>query len=117
MSDLNQFTCTGRLGAQPELKFTQSGKAVATISVAISGIKKEETTWIRATFWEKQAEILNQYCAKGDKVGLTGRLTENKWTDKDGNERKNIELQVGQLVLLQGKAERQAQTESDEIPF
>src|SRR5574343_1663854 len=116
MSDLNQFTCTGRLGAQPELKFTQSGKAVATISVAISGIKKDETTWLTATFWEKQAEILSQYCSKGDKVGLTGRLVERKWNDNEGKERRKIELQVGQLVLLQGKAERQSQTESDEIP-
>lgn len=103
MADQNNYTCTGRLGRDPECKYTQAGKAVCTLSVAVQGIGEDNTFWLRAVAWEKTAEVANQYLSKGSRVALSGRLQERKWEDQEGNERRVVELVVRDLTLLDPK--------------
>ncbi len=100
MADLNSYNCTGRLGADPELRYTPNGKAVVSVNIAVGGIN-DEVTWVRANFWEKTAETLNQYCQKGHRVGLSGRLTWREWETPEGQRRTALELTVTNLTLLQ----------------
>jgi single-strand DNA-binding protein len=108
MADQNNFVCTGRLGNDPELKYTQAGKAMCTLSVAIGGYNND-TLWMRAKCWEKTAEIANQYLKKGSRVALSGRLSENEWQGQDGTTHRRTELNVRDLTLLDPKAEGQGQ--------
>ena len=76
-----ELTMLGNLGSDPEMRFTASGQAVTNISlpstrkwVGTDGEKKEETTWVRWSFWGKRAEVINNYFAKGDLILVKGRL-------------------------------------------
>lgn len=108
MADLNNFSCTGRLGGDPELRETNGGKKVATFSVAISGFN-EETTWLRAKVWDKTAETAKRFLKKGHRVGLAGRLVENRYQDREGIDRRQMELIVNSLTLLEPKSEESQQ--------
>lgn len=96
---MNQVALIGRLGQDPEVRFTAAGKAVCGFSLAVSE-GKDDTVWLRCNAWEKTAEIMGQYCKKGQQVGVVGRLTERKWTDNDGKEKRQIEVVVSRLDLL-----------------
>lgn len=119
MSDLNRWTGTGRLCADPELRYTQSGKAVANMRIAVNGRKRadgsQDTLFLKATAWEKTAEVANEYVKKGDRVGLDGFLKLNEWHDKDtGEKRQMVELTVTGLVFLENKREASEETEPAE---
>ena len=81
-----KLTIVGRLGKDPEMRFTPTGQAVTNFSVATDrqwaqdGEKKKETTWFTVTAWGNQAEVCNQYLKKGSKVLVEGRLTPDKST-------------------------------------
>jgi single-strand DNA-binding protein len=111
MSSLNKVQLIGRLGKEPEIRYTPSGDAVAVFSVATSeswndkqsGEKKEKTEWHNIVIWRKLAEIAGQYLHKGDQVYLEGKLTTRKWQDKQGNDRYTTEVVVNNMVMLGGK--------------
>lgn len=115
MADQNNFCCTGRLGKDPELRYTNSGKAVCSLSVAVSGYN-DETLWIRATAWDKTAEIANQYLKKGSRLALSGRLSEREWEKSDGTKGRSTELTVANLTLLDPKSEGQQSGQRDNRP-
>ena len=115
MSDLNQWTVTGRLGADPESRRTQDGKLIVNLRLASSetwkdrnnGEKKERTEWVSvAIFSEGLAKVAEQYLRKGSKVLLQGAAKTRKWTDKDGNDRFSTELVLqgfdAKLLMLDG---------------
>ena len=104
---MNKFICIANLCKDPELRYTQSGKAVVTLNLAInSGYgDKKETLFMRGTAWEKTAESCNTYLTKGKKVAIEGRLQENKFKDKDGNEKSTIQLQIERIEFLSPKEE------------
>ena len=102
---LNKVIIIGNLGKDPEIRRTQDGRAIASLSVATSeswrdktsGERKEKTEWHRVViFNEALAKIAEQYVKKGSKVYLEGSLQTRKWTDKDGVERYSTE------IVLQG---------------
>ncbi|MCI0422481.1 MAG: single-stranded DNA-binding protein, partial [Acidobacteria bacterium] len=104
---VNQVTLVGRLGKDPELKYTQGGDAVANFSVATdetwkdkSGEKQQRTEWHNIVAWKKLAEICGQYLRKGSQVLIQGRLQTRKWEDKDGNTRYTTEIVASNLVML-----------------
>ncbi len=108
----NKVIIVGNLGKDPELKYTPQGKAVCDFSVATtdkrkdsSGEVKEETTWFRVTFWERQAEVASQYLAKGRQVYVEGRLRTREWTDKDGRVRTSLEVTGTELKLIGSRGE------------
>lgn len=123
MADINAVTLTGRLGQDPEMRYTPAGKATVSASLAVSGFSKDKTDWIRLVFWDKAAEILNQYCHKGDQIGVTGRLQVRDWQAQDGTKRTSTEVVVSALTLLGGKkdsaprAPEPLRVPDDEMPF
>lgn len=100
----------GNLGRDPELSYTQSGKAVTKFSLAVSrrrrdesGEQREETTWFNVVAWERLAETCNTYLHKGSKVYIEGRMTSRKYTDKDGIERTVWDVVASEMEMLEPK--------------
>lgn len=109
----------GNVGKDPEMRFTPSGQAVTSFSVATNreyttgnGEKVKETVWFRITTWGKQAEVCNQYVKKGMKVLVEGRLTPDKgtggprvWTRQDGTPAASFEVTAGTVRFLSSRGE------------
>ena len=109
---LNKVQIIGRLGGDPELRYTSSGQPVATFNVATNdmwndaqGQAQERTEWHRVVLWGKLGEIAGDYLRKGGRVYIEGRLQTNKWTDKNGNERETKEIIARDMILLGSKGE------------
>jgi single-strand DNA-binding protein len=117
MRALNQVQLIGRLGADPEIKYTQSGDAVCTLSIATNeqwtdkstGELREQTEWHRCVLWRRVAEIAGQYLVKGSRVYISGSLKTRKWQDQSGAERYTTEVQVRDLLMLDGQPGQQGQ--------
>ena len=78
--DMNSVNITGRLTDAPSLRYTTDGKAVANLRVAVNG-RNDRVDFIDVTIWGKPAEAVAEHKAKGDQIGVTGRLTTSEWTD------------------------------------
>jgi len=106
----HKIIIVGRLGADPEQKYTVDGKAVTTFSVAASN-RKDETTWFRVSVWDKQAETCNQYLHKGSKVLVEGALKADAqgnprtYEKKDGGWAASFEVVASSVKFLSGKDE------------
>lgn len=106
---VNKVIIVGRLGQDPELKYTPSGAAVCNFSVATteswadkSGQKQERTEWHRVVVWGKLGELCNQYLAKGRQVYLEGSLQTRSWDGKDGTKRYTTEVNAKNIQFLGG---------------
>jgi len=136
MASLNRVQLIGRLGRDPELRFTSDGTAIANLSVATSERYKDKSgEWIDRAEWHKivmyarLAEIAGEYLVKGSLVYLEGRLQTRKWKDKEGVEKYNTEIVADRLQMLGERATRdegggasgqqttQAPHPDDDIPF
>jgi single-strand DNA-binding protein len=109
--DLNRVTIIGRLTRDPELKYIQSGSAVANFSIATnrnyttnSGEKKEEVSYFDCIAWGKMGEILTEYCHKGSRIAVEGRLQQRRWEDKENNKKSKIEIVADNIQFLDSKA-------------
>ncbi len=107
---INKVILVGNLGQDPELRYTQAGTAVATLSVATSrvwkdrdGNKQEETEWHRVIVWAQTAEFCGNYLSKGHKVYVEGRLQTRKWQDQNGNDKYTTEIVANELKSLTPK--------------
>ncbi|MDO9567744.1 MAG: single-stranded DNA-binding protein [Candidatus Desulfaltia sp.] len=111
MSGLNKVMLIGRLGSDPELRYTPDGTAVASFSIATSeewkdkntGEKKERTEWHRVVAWRKLGEICGEYLAKGKQIYVEGRIQTRSWEDKDGNKRHTTEIIASDIQFLGAK--------------
>lgn len=91
---MNNCSFIGRLGRDPEMRYTTNGKAVVSFSLAVNRDgKKDESDWINFVAWEKTAEVVAQYCHKGDLIGVTGTLQQRSW-EKDGQKHSVHEVKV-----------------------
>jgi single-strand DNA-binding protein len=107
----NKVQLIGHLGAKPEVKQTESGKKLATFSLATSesfrnskGEKVTETQWHRIIAWGKLAEIAEKYLDKGKEIAIEGKLITRNYTDKGGSKKYITEVQAGELLMLGAKA-------------
>src|SRR5262245_27947036 len=108
---LNKIMLIGNLGRDPEMSYTQSGKAVTKFSLAVNrrtrdretNESRDETTWFNIVAWEQKGEFANQYLHKGSKVFVEGRMTSRRYTDKDGVERTAWDVIAENFVLLDPK--------------
>jgi single-strand DNA-binding protein len=108
MAGLNRAQIIGRLGQDPDLRYTQSGNMVCTLSIATSlqwrdktsGEAREKTEWHRCVAFDKTAEIASKYLTKGRQVYVEGRLQTRKWQAQDGSDRYTTEILVEHLQLL-----------------
>jgi len=132
VNSLNKVMIIGRLGKDPDVRYTTNGDAVADISIATSEkFKKgddyqEKTEWHKCVIWGQKAEFAKTYLKKGQLIYVEGKLQTRKWQDKDGNNRYSTEVQVFTLTTL-GKSEFSqptsqpnqptSQSGEDDIPF
>jgi single-strand DNA-binding protein len=104
---VNKAILIGRLGKDPELRYTPSGKAVANFSLATNerwttqdGQKQESTTWHNIVAWGRQAEVIKEYLGKGRQVYIEGRIDNRSYDDKEGNKRWISEVVVQNFQFL-----------------
>ncbi|MBC8208098.1 MAG: single-stranded DNA-binding protein [Desulfobulbaceae bacterium] len=104
---LNKAILIGNLGADPEIRYTQSGAPVATFNVATTerwkgkdGEMQESTEWHRIVAWQKLAEICGEYLHKGSKVYIEGKIQTRKWQDQSGNEKYTTEIVAREMKML-----------------
>ena len=107
---VNKAILIGNLGRDPELKYTPSGKAVATFTLATSerwtgqdGQKQEQTIWHNIVAWGKPAEIMKEYLSKGQQVYIEGRIVNRSYDDKDGNKKYISEIVVQNFQFIGSK--------------
>ena len=120
---LNKAQLIGNLGADPEIRYTASGDAVASFSLATSdrwkdsnGQQQERTEWHNVVCWRKLAEIVGEHLAKGSRVYVEGMLRTRKWQGQDGGNRYTTEIHVDDLVMLGGNRATQPTTASADAP-
>ena len=118
---VNMAIVVGNLGKDPEVRFTQSGRAVANFSIATSeswtgqdGNPQERTEWHRIVVWGKQAESCGQYLAKGRQVFVQGRIQTRTYEDKTGNTRYITEIVAQRVQFLGGAGGARASQETQD---
>ena len=114
MASVNRVTIVGRLGRDPELRYTQSGTAVCSLNVATDesytdrdGNKVDRTEWHRISCFQKQAENCANYLAKGSLVYVEGSLQTRKWQDQQGQDRYTTEIKADRVQFLDRKGDNQ----------
>jgi len=112
MASVNKAILIGNLGRDPEIRYTPSGQAVASFTIATSekwrdkeGQMQERTDWHNIVCWGKQAELANQYLKKGRPVYIEGRIQNRSYDDKEGNKKYISEVVVQRLQFLGGRPE------------
>ena len=137
---VNKVILIGRLGADPEIRFTPDGTMVANLRLATDesykskdGEKVQKTEWHRIVTFKKLAEICQSYLSKGKQIYIEGRLQTRTWEDKDGVKRSTTEIIASNMRMLDGKGQGQGksqdtwsdsaatdvaeQTPDDDVPF
>ena len=135
MSSVNKVILVGRVGQDPEIRYTNSGDAAINISLATTekwkkdGENKEATEWHRVGFFGKQAEIVGQYVKKGTMLYVEGKIKSKQYVDKKGVDRVAFEISCDNFKLLSSKPDTDTASKpiakkevvhvdmNDEIPF
>jgi single-strand DNA-binding protein len=109
---VNKVMLVGRLGRDPETRYTGGGQAVANFSVATdetykdrNGERQKRTEWHKIVVWGKQAEIAQQYLKKGSLIFIEGRIQSREWQDKEGQKRTSFEIVASNFRMLGGRAD------------
>jgi single-strand DNA-binding protein len=109
---VNKVILVGRLGRDPETRYTGGGQAVANFSVATdetykdkSGERQKRTEWHKIVVWGKQAEIAQQYLKKGSLIFIEGRIQSREWQDKEGQKRTSFEIVANNFRMLGGRGD------------
>src|SRR5258707_13877324 len=104
---LNKMMLIGNLGRDPELNVTSDGTPVTKFSLAVNrnyksstGERKEETEWFNIVAWRQLAETCERYLHKGSRVYIEGRLTQRKYTDREGVQRTSVEVIANDIQIL-----------------
>ena len=112
MAGLNKVILIGNLGRDPELRYTQSGQAVANFTLATTesitkrdGEREDRTEWHRIVAWGKLAEICGEYLSKGRQIYVEGRIQTREWEDKEGNKRWTTEIVARNMQMLGRRSE------------
>ena len=116
MSGVNKVILIGNLGKDPEVRYLDSGIAVANFSLATTenyrnkeGEKVSQTEWHNVVLWRGLAEIAEKYLKKGSSVYIEGRIRNRKWEDKEGNTRYNNEILADNMTMLGGRSNDSSQ--------
>jgi len=123
---LNKVMLIGNLGCDPEMRYTPSGRAVTSFSLASSrswmtsnGERREATEWFNVVAWGNLAEICNQYLQKGSKVYVEGRLQTRRWENAEGQPCYRTEVVANEMIFLDGHRpvheEERKEKEEEEI--
>lgn len=105
---MNHWVGIGRLVRDPNVKYTQGGKACAKFTLAIdrrkSGDGNQQADFIQCVAWEKTAEVISQYCTKGQKIAVEGRIQTRSYGGSDGNKRYVTEVVVNSMEFCDSKS-------------
>jgi single-strand DNA-binding protein len=119
---VNKVILIGNLGADPEIRYTANGTAVADLNIATTesyvdrdGNRQEQTEWHRVVAWRKLAEVCGQYLSKGKQVYIEGRLRTTSY-EKDGIKRYTTKIEVREMLMLGGPGDRGSSRDT-EPPF
>ena len=111
---LNRIVVMGRCGKDPEIRMTQKGTAVASVTLAVdrdySADQNKETDWIDVVAFGKTAEFVEKYFSKGQMAVVSGRLQIRNWEDKDGNKRRSAEILADHVYFGEAKRDIQEKT-------
>ena len=116
---VNKVELLGRVGAQPEMRYTPGGTAVTRLSLATDRRKQDgnsETDWHDVVCWGKQAEAVNEYVEKGNRIYVAGRLVQNCWEADDGQRRRRTEVHAREVVFLDSR-NGSKDKDDEELPF
>jgi single-strand DNA-binding protein len=109
---VNKVILVGRLGRDPETRYTGGGQAVANFSIATdetykdkNGERQKRTEWHKIVVWGKQAEIAQQYLKKGSLIFIEGRIQSREWQDKEGQKRTSFEIVATNFRMLGGRSD------------
>jgi single-strand DNA-binding protein len=117
---MNITILQGNLGADPELRFTQSGQAVMSMRICTTEtyldnnkVKQERNEWHNLTLWGKRAEAIAKYLCKGSRILIQGRLHYGSYEDKEGKKRYTTEIVINELEMLGGKSKNRDDNSDD----
>ena len=119
-TDLNLCQFIGRLGKDPEIRYTASGDAVASFSIAVNkswtrgSDKEQRTTWVNVVAFRKLAEIMGKYLHKGSRIYVSGEFSVRTWEDKEGARRYTTEIIANQMQMLDEKPASSGERNSPE---
>ncbi len=118
---LNKMMIIGNLGADPELRYTPSGKAVTNLRVAVNSNRRgpdgewvEETLWLRVEVWDQAAERVAEQLRKGNKVYAEGELRAREYDGNDGQKRTSLELRFARVVNLERRSREEGEASFSE---
>ena len=102
---INKVELLGRVGTDPEMRYTPGGTAVTNLRLATDRYRKDaedETDWHNVVIWNGTAEAVNQYVTKGQRIYVAGRIVQNVWDGEDGQRRYRTEVHANEVVFLDG---------------
>jgi single-strand DNA-binding protein len=118
---LNKVLIIGRVGRDPEMRYTPSGRPVTTFSVGTSrtwstadGEKHTETEWFNVVAWSNLAEICKQYLVRERLIYIEGRLQTRHWEDQDGNRHSATEIVANEMIMLDDRRETSSPSEFED---
>lgn len=132
MASFNKIVIVGYLGKDPEIKYLTDGTAICSFSVATTERKKDKsgdyqdsTIWFKVNVWGKQGEACAQYLSKGSQAYVSGKLSQQAYADRDGNQRTSLEVRADDVQFLdrqpqgeqKAKPEAKRQEPADDDPF
>lgn len=121
-TDLNRVILIGRLTRDPEIRYTPAGTAVASFDLAnnksysVNGAKKDQISYFSCIAWAKLGEVMTEYCKKGHRIAIEGRLQQSRWDDQDGKKRSKVEVVVENFQFLTEKRDGEGQGSSSPDP-
>jgi single-strand DNA-binding protein len=104
---MNSVNLIGRLTADPEVRYLESGKAIATFSIAITRTR-DESDFFDVQAWEKTADVVSQYCKKGSQIGIEGRLRQERWQDRETQKPRSKVIVIANRIELLGSKDSAA---------
>jgi single-strand DNA-binding protein len=117
---VNKVILIGRLGADPEIRYTPAGSTVANFNLATNRVWKdkdgktnEDTTWHRVVAWSRLAEVLKEYVKKGHRIYIDGRLQTRDWEDQNGQKRYVTEVVANEIQMLESAGSRESADAGD----
>lgn len=120
---INKAILIGNLGADPEVRYSQAGAAIANFNLATTetwtkdGKKEEKTEWHRVVAFARLGEICGEYLSKGSKVYIEGRIQTRQWEDKDGNKRYATEIVAREMKMLSGRQDNSSSNRDEQPPL
>ena len=115
---INKVTLLGRVGTDPEMKYTPNGTAVTNLRLATDRYRRDgedATDWHTIVVWDKLAEAVNSYVGKGERIYVEGRLVQNTWDGDDGQRRYRTEVHASEVVFLD-RANGNGNADSEQAP-